>query len=427
MRLNTEAPYLQNLGGIMLGRTVAVLGLVACCLVTGVPPSLAGGKSTPASTVQSGWYDTDSNAAHSRANLAEKVLTPSAVTKVKYLRGVVAPPPNGPCGITAVAAPLPYGGNLYAVTGASVSKYNPATAAQTWQRALNSSFVYYSLAVAGNLVITAGTDCRSESDPSGIVYALNASTGAVVWKSAPANRDPADDMTKVGSYVITEGASAGAGAGVSVLNLGDGSLAWSSFCYSGDTPDPTALVVDTLVLSYGCDSAGNNPTLDARNLATGALVWSLPGFWTAQRGDLSGSAGKHLYATNPAGTVVDLNPLTGQVNSSLSQAVNVLAVDASRVYATCGASGQYVCAYNTGTGTLEWQDTQLSASPRLGAEADGVLYLDFGPALNAATGQVIKKCATGCTPSVAALAVGDGRIAISQYSRILDLYGLPGY
>jgi PQQ-like domain len=413
---------------IMLGKTVAVLALAASCVVIGVPPSLAGSERSPA-TVQSGWYDTDSNAAHSRANLAEKVLTPSAVTKAKYLRSVVSPPapPNAPCGTTGIAAPLPYGGKLYVIANASVRKYNPATGKLIWRHALNSNFVYDSLAISGNLVITAASDCLSNSEPSGIVYALNASTGAVVWKSAPAGNGPADDMTKVGSYVITEGVDA-VGVGVSVLNLGDGSPAWSSFCDSGSTPRPSALVVGMLVLSYGCDSQGNNQTLDARNLATGALVWSLPGFWTAQRGDLSGSAGKHLYATNPSGPVVDLNPLTGQVKYSLSQAVNVLAVDASRVYATCGTNGQYVCAYNISTGTLEWEDTQLLSSPALAAEADGVLYLDFGVALNAATGKVIKKFATGYNPPVAALAVGDGRIAVSQqYSRVLDLFGLPGY
>lgn len=414
----------------MLGKTVAVLTLAASCVGIGVPASLARSHSSPAATTApAGWYDTDSNAAHSRANLAEKVLTPSAVTRVKHLRSVVSPaaPPHSPCGTTGIAAPLPYGGKLYAIANASVRKYNPATGTLIWRHNLNSNFIYDSLAVSGNFVIVAATDCLSESEPNGIVYELNASTGAVVWKSAPAGNGPADAMTKAGSYVITGGLDA-VGVGVSVLNLGDGTLAWSSFCPDPSSPDPTALVVDTLVLSYGCDSEGNNPTLDARNLATGVLAWSLPGFWTAQRGDLSGSPGKHLYVTNPSGTVEDLDPSTGQVEYPLSQAVNVLAVDASRVYTTCGSQGQYVCAYNVSTGTLEWEDTQFTSAPALAAEADGVLYLDFGVALNAATGQVIKKFATGYTPAATALAVGDGRIVASQpNSRVLDLFGLPGY
>ena len=79
-------------------------------------------------------------------------------------------------------------------------------------------------------------------------------------------------------------------------------------------------------MSCGCDSEGN-PTIQASNLATGAVVWSLPGRWTLQRGDLSGSAGRHLHATNPAGTVVSLNPQTGHAQYSLAPAVRVLAVD----------------------------------------------------------------------------------------------------
>lgn len=154
------------------------------------------------------------------------------------------------------------------------------------------------------------------------------------------------------------------------------------------------------------------------------MAWSRTGYWTLQRGDLSGSAGKHLYVTNPSGTVEALNPRTGQLQYSLSEAVNVLAVDASRVYASCGSQGQYACAYNIGTGVLEWQNTH-PYSPKLAAEAGGVLYLDSGAALNAATGKVIKTLPLDSPPATA-LAVGDGRIAAVTTPRVIDLYGLPG-
>jgi hypothetical protein len=92
----------------MLGKTVAVLALAASCLVAGVPPSLAGSKNGIAPTTKVGWSETDSNGADSRANPAEKVLTPAAVKRVKYLRSVTAPqtPPHAPCGPGYVAAPL---------------------------------------------------------------------------------------------------------------------------------------------------------------------------------------------------------------------------------------------------------------------------------------------------------------------------------
>jgi hypothetical protein len=96
-----------------------------------------------------------------------------------------------------------------------------------------------------------------------------------------------------------------------------------------------------------------------------------------------------VQARNPSDTVKALNPQTGQVEYSLTQAVNVLAADTSRIYATCGGQGEYVCGYDISTGTLEWQDIQLDTPPTLAAEADGVLYLDSDEALNAATGKVI--------------------------------------
>jgi hypothetical protein len=120
----------------MLGKIVALLALAASCLVIGVPSSLAASKSDTAATTKAGWYDTDPNAAHSRANPAEKVLSAAAVTKVKYLRSVVSPPtsPRAPCGPQDIAAPLPYGGSLYAITDGKLSKYNPATGKLIWRR-----------------------------------------------------------------------------------------------------------------------------------------------------------------------------------------------------------------------------------------------------------------------------------------------------
>ena len=166
--------------------------------------------------------------------------------------------------------------------------------------------------------------------------------------------------------------------------------------------------------------------MQAFSLAAGKMAWSLSG-WTFQSGDLSGATGKHLYATSPTGTVDSLDPLTGQVEYSLKQAVTVLAVDLSRVYATCGSGGKFVCAYNISTGAQEWQNTSLPSTTALAAEADGVLYLDFGAALNASTGKVIKTIWTKFRgKSASAIAVGDGRIAVVTTPHILDLYGLKG-
>ncbi len=410
----------------MLGKTVAVLALAASCLATGMEPATASGRASPPASENSPWYQTDSGAALSRANNDERVLTPSAVAKVKYLRGMAAPatPPGAPCGPESIVAPALVGGYVYAITNSVLSKYNAATGKLIWRRTPDPTFYteYESLAVSGNgLVVLGGSSCDSASEPSSAFWAYNAATGKLVWSASP-SEGLSQEVVDHG-YVVTAGIDA-AGYFFYVLNLSNGKTAWKYTTPCMPYPSPP-LVVGSLVMSYGCANQENS-TIEARNLSTGTVVWSRAGNWTFQRG---GFSGKQVFATNPAGTVVALDPLTGQVEYSLSQAVNVLAVDNSRAYAACGSSDHYVCAYNINSGALEWRDTHLLGPfPALAAEADGVLYLDSGDALNAATGQVIKTLYGSYYNSPAtALAVGDGRIAVVSDPRVLDLFGLPGY
>lgn len=405
----------------MLTRTFAVAALTASLVAVGASPSLAGAKGSPPFP---GWYDTNATAAQSRANLLEKILTPSAVTKVKHLRSITTPPVSGFCRVENVVAPVPAGKDLYAITSGQVSKYNPATGKLIWRKAPPKSYGYESLAISGNTIVAGAYGCGSASEPPSVVTAYNATTGAVLWQDTERDFDleGLNQAAVAGPYVVTAGADA-AGYFTDVLNLSNGKLVWSGGdCYNNGAVLP--LVVGQQVISYGCDNQ-SNAAMQAFSLATGKLTWSLSG-WTFQSGDLSGAMGKHLYATSPTGTVDSLNPLTGTVEYSLKQAVTVLAVDVTRVYATCGSSGDLVCAYNVSTGTLEWQNTTLPSKTALAAEADGVLYLDFGAALNAATGKVIKTLWTQGTPPATAIAVGEGRIAVVTTPRILDLYGLKG-
>jgi hypothetical protein len=409
----------------MIGKPVAALAVVASCLVTGSASIQAGAKSRAASE-SSPWWDTNYNTAQSRDNLTEKVLTPSAVRNVRYLRSVVSgvEPPKDNCGGPTVS-PVLAGGYLYVMASGALSKYNAATGSLVWRSVPDPTFseYYNTVDVAGSgLVIVAGSYCFSASEPPGDVYAINASTGALVWHSTPTTEE-IDGAVVTKSDIIASGTDA-AGYTIAVLNLSNGKTVWTGGGCQGGTDLP--LQVGNLVMTYDCDSQGNEIP-EARNLTTGAVVWSLPGFWRFQRGDLGGSQGTHLYATDPSGAVVDLNPQTGKVQYTLSGAVNVLAVDSSRVYATCGSQGADLCAYSTSTGGLEWQDTQFGTAA-LAADADGVLYLDQGDALNAATGHVIKILwSQDVYGPATALAVGDGRIAVSIDPRVVDLFGLPGY
>jgi outer membrane protein assembly factor BamB len=410
----------------MLGKTLALVALVASVGAISISPSLAGSKGalgTPS------WNDTNANAAGSRANLAEKVLTPAAVKNVKYLRSIASPmiPANAPCPLP-IAAPLLTGGYLYAITNGYLSKYDPGTGKLIWRVKPFPGFRsdYQTLSYSDNLIVVGEAGCQSASSPGGITVALNAATGARIWEGG----DGAAVVVGT-SYVVTENTDA-AGYDLSVVKLQDGTRVWSmSSCLPSGSPIP--VVVGLTVMVYGCDGQGRG-VLQGRSLATGAVRWTRLGFGI-QSGDLAGSAGKNFYATGPSGTVADLNPMTGQKKYSLSGAAEVLAVDASRVYASC-ARGK-VCAYDISTGALYWKYTPLINRVTSAAEADGVLYLNDGIALTAATGHVIKKIwesITYASPTTihvglpsGPIAVGDGRVAVVTDPRVLDLFGLPGY
>jgi outer membrane protein assembly factor BamB len=244
-----------------------------------------------------------------------------------------------------------------------------------WQHNPDPSFStsYTSLAVAGGLVVVGEVDCGSVSDPNGTIQAFSAATGALVWSQpiSPAGGS-LSEMVVSGEYVVAAGTSPGGGVPVSVHKLATGALVWyrdTDACAPGDV-----LVDAQAVIAYTCSSA-NVEKLVGSNLATGSRLWHISGNWQLQRGDTDTTAGRHVFVTNPSGSVVSLNPRTGAVQYTLAGASRVLAVDASQAYAACGTND--ICAYASATGALRWQES-LPLLPALAAEADGVLYLDQG-------------------------------------------------
>ena len=311
---------------------------------------------------------------------------------------------------------------------ADLSKYDPATGKLIWRVKPVRGFVsdYQTLSYSDNLIVVGAAGCESASEPGGVAVALNAATGARVWEGG--NGAAAVVGT---SYVVTENTDA-AGYQLSVLKLQDGTPVWSTTsCQASGSPVP--VVVGLTVMVNGCNNQGDRVLL-GRSLATGAVQWARLGF-VIQSGDLAGSAGKNFYATDPSRAVEDLNPMTGQMKYSLSGAARVLAVDASRVYASCAV--RMVCAYDISADALDWKYTPFLGRVTIAAETDGVLYMNDGIALNAATGHVIKKIwesITYASPTTfheglpaGPIAVGDGRIAVVTDPRVLDLFGLKGH
>lgn len=412
--MSSVARNLGRTASLLLGATVAAGALIAtAAFAVAAPP--------PAN---SPWIESNYNAANSRANLAETTLTTSTISGVALRRSITAATnPDAACeGAEGVVTPMLSGGYSFALYNGYLQKAAAATGHVAWRVAPDTGFstVYRSIAVAGNLVIVAGVGCDSVSDPNGLLAAFQISTGAPVWQTGTSDtfRGALSNMVTASGYLVAIGASAGGGQVISVRTASAGHQVWdkgTDLCGAAQVA-----VVGGVVIYPFCDSSGNQHLM-ASNLATGAAVWSKPGSWLPQAGDRATSAGKHVFVRDGStGTVSDLNPATGATRKTVVGAKQVLAVDGSRVYATCGTSTKQVCAYSLSTDAQLWSRT-TAAAQSIGAFAGGVLYLGDGEALNAGSGAAIRSVWSGQASSVV---VGDGRICAVVNPRKLGVYGL---
>ena len=405
---------------------------VAAMIVSAL--AAAGGSSAAANlaahaaaTTTSPWGQTDYNAAQSRANLAETILTRANVAQAVHLRAITIglKPPSQACSQQVDSLALP-GGSVYVAGGGFVAKYGAATGHLLWRRStsVSSQDRLDSVAVGDVLVVVGGSDCGSASDPRGTMQAFNAMTGELAWtRPVTASAGALDTLVVSSGLVISAGFSEGGGPQLSVRRIGTGALVWKSV--SDASCSGRMLVVAQVVITGGDCNAGTQAII-GRRLASGAKVWQRAGVWQLQRGDASSLAGHHLFVTNPKGTIVSLNPLTGRTQFALSGATAVLAVGSGQAYAVCGSS---VCAYSKSDGSLRWK-VSAGFTPALAAEAGGVLYLDGGTALNTGNGKALATLWTG--RSASSLAISDGRIAAVTgpppftRTKVIDLYGLKG-
>ncbi len=414
--------------GAIMGITARVLACATALLASSalVAGSCTAALGASAATVKPGpWSQTDYNAAMSRANLGESTLTPATVSKIGYLRTLTSQPDPIEAGCSENAgyvAPNLAGGDIFALANGRLVKYQASDGHVLWQRTPDPtwSFSLFSVAVSGDVVIVGSEYCGSVSDPDGRIQAFSAATGKPLW-SVPTTPGfgPMSSMVVADGLVIGSGSSAGGGTVVSAHLVSNGKLAWQQ-SYGSCNNTGSAVVVGGFVVFAACGDMTGTPFLQGDNLTTGARAWRQPGTWQVERGDLSASAGKNVFAVS-GGTAFDVNPKTGATRYTLTGATNVLAVDASLVFADC--SNFDICGYDLSDGSQAWQ---VSDNSQLAAEAGGVLYLADGQALTASTGAQLGFIWAGSALAASAIAVGEGRIAVVNDPRVLDIYGLPG-
>jgi outer membrane protein assembly factor BamB len=207
------------------------------------------------------------------------------------------------------------------------------------------------------------------------VYALNASTGAFVWKYATLGY--VDSSPAVANGIVYVGSG---DDNVYALNAATGALVWK---YKTGNPVVSSPAVANGIVYVG--SEDNN--VYALNAATGAFVWK--------------------YAT------------LGYVDSSPAVANGIVYV---------GSWDDNVYALNAATGALVWKYTTGNSVVSSPAVANGIVYVgsedDNVYALNASTGALVWKYTTGSVVE-SSPAVVAGRVYVGSYDHRVYAFGLP--
>jgi polyvinyl alcohol dehydrogenase (cytochrome) len=249
-----------------------------------------------------------------------------------------------------------------------------------------------------------GTDVHNHQDQRAGVYALDAASGADVWRYDPDEGQPGSGCVDVWGSVAVDTARHAAyfGTGscdtkdvrwrptseaIVAIDLADGHRRWAYQPHQASAADLDYAGAPNLFESSGTAVVGlgnKDGTYDAVNRDTGALVWQA----SATKG---GAAGGFIGPTAYARGIVAGGTAVG--------------------------SAPYLHAIDASNGNILWQSPKPQASYAAAAEANGVLFLggvDFTfRAIDLKTGEVLWSREMPAAVAGGAVVVGDDVFAVN--------------
>ncbi|KHD72335.1 hypothetical protein MB27_38245 [Actinoplanes utahensis] len=236
------------------------------------------------------------------------------------------------------------------------------------------------LAVADGLVIVAGGDCNSQSDPDGSLLALDARTGLPRWKQRLDR--PVHSVVVDKNVIVVSGGSPSDEDGITAYAVRDGRALWSRA--KALTSEVSA---DGTILARATDGSGIiTGTSLALSITDGRQRWERRAGWTARAADAS-----RFYVTDKSGVLSAVGVTDGASGWTATGTGNeLIAVDGRRVYRV---NGKNIEALDARTGKRVWAVAQ-KADGRQPVLAGGLLY-PGGPVLNATDGTVAGPAFTG--------------------------------
>jgi outer membrane protein assembly factor BamB len=320
-------------------------------------------------TVSTSWAEDGFGAAHLAWNQYENTLSPSVVPSLELQWTAPYAPSNG--------AAIVVGGRIYVGSeNGGVYALNATTGAIIWHKTTAAGEPFYgSAAVSGGVVYIQGS--------TGILYAFN-SSGTLEWSQQLGNNGFSAPVIVNGVIYVTSGES------IYALET-SGTMLWS-------TPTGGAVAADSLAVVDGrVFTTSLDHKVYALNASTGAVIWSYATgsetFSTPAVANgivYAGSQDKNFYALNAITGVLIWSATTGgEINGSPAVAGGV-------VYIASEDGNLY--AYNARNGKTVWS-VPIPTSDGQVSIADGVVYVgdDDGDvtAFNAENGQYLVAAATG--------------------------------
>ncbi|MGA8149723.1 MAG: PQQ-binding-like beta-propeller repeat protein [Terriglobales bacterium] len=369
--------------------------------VTAVARGTSGTAAQAAFTVQANWAEFHYSALGRGRNPYENVLTPTTVGNMDLdwtytTAGALTSSPAVVKGVVYVGSA---DDNIYAINGSS--------GALVWKYATGKSIVDSSPAVVGGTVYIGSSDDN--------VYAINASKGTLVWKyktGGAVNSSPA-----VANGVVYVGSS---DDNLYAISTSTGALDWK---YKTGGAVNSSPAVANGVVYVGSDDGGVY-ALDAStgieywDFTTGGKVFSSPA--VANGVVYVGSDDSNFYALNISnGTVVWQFAGTGAFESSPAVANGVVYVgsDAGAFYGLNARNGGQIWVVTSATAVV--------VSPP--AFAAGMVYFGLGSRVyaveNVVTPQFLWTGTTGAAV-VSSPAVANGVLYISSEDGRLHAYDL---
>jgi uncharacterized repeat protein (TIGR01451 family) len=282
---------------------------------------------------------------------------------------------------------------------------NAGQLTQTWDY-VTGSWIFSSPAIADGMVFVGGGD--------GYVYAVDATTGALVWKAQ--TNGPIHTSPAVANGIVYVG-STGTDHNLYAYDAFTGTLHWSFDTGSGVAASPT--VVGSVVYQPA------NNIIYALDALSGHVLWqtTMPNSVITT---LAASGGQ-LYGADRVGFVYALNATTGARTWTYNTGTGGLIYSSPTVangLVYIGSEDHNLYAIHATTGQKAWKFTTRNQEVASPAYANGIVYVASNDhsiyAVNATTGRLIWTKSTGlfldASPAVANGVVYEGSDDGSLYA-----------